>query len=234
MSTIVSDRGTQPWFRRLYLPAYSVRDAARYAGISPQTVANWHYRHTALGPALPGREHRKPVSYLQLIEVAVVAVFRAFGVPLNSIRKTRQYMAQTFNAEYPFAEYCFKTDGYHLLMNLHEFEPNVNVRGLIVADKGGQLGWERMMQDRLYEFDYEYELALRWHPAGRASLVIIDPRIAFGAPMVSGLPTWVLKGRYDAGEDINEIIDDFSLPYEAVRDGLHFEGVKLNGDSVLG
>ena len=227
MTTLISVRGMEPWRRRLYLPAYRVSDAAYYAAISPQTVANWHYRQAALGAALPGREHRRPLSYLQLVEVAIVAVFRKFGVPLNSIRRTREYMAQSFKSEYPFAEYKFKTDGYHLLMDLLEFEPIWDFRKLIVADKGGQLGWERMMEDKLYEFDYEYDLAIRWHVAGRQSPVIIDPRIAFGAPTIEGIPTWVLKGRWKAGESIEDIEVDFKLSQEGVKYALEFEGIRV-------
>jgi len=227
MTTLTSVRGMEPWRRRLYLPAYRVSDAARYAGISPQTVANWHYRQATLGPALPGREQRRPLSYLQLVEVAIVAVFRKFGVPLNSIRRTREYMAQNFESEYPFAEYKFKTDGYHLLMDLLQFEPTWDFHKLIVADKGGQLGWERMMEDKLYEFDYEYDLAIRWHVAGRQSPVIIDPRIAFGAPTIEGIPTWALKGRWKAGESIEDIEVDFRLTQEGVKYALEFEDIRV-------
>ena len=41
--------------------------------------------------------------------------------------------------------------------------------------------------------------------------MLIDPRISFGAPMIKGVPTWVLKGRHEAGESIGDIRDDFSL-----------------------
>lgn len=217
----------EPWRRRLYLPAYQVSDAARYARTSPQTVANWHYRNGDSVPVLPGKERRRPLSYLQLVEVAVVAVFRQFAVPLQSIRRAREYMAQNFNAEHPFAEYKFKTDGYHLLMNVREFEPEIQIpETLIVLDQGGQLGWERMMVDRLFEFDYEFDLALKWHVAGRQSPVLIDPRIAFGAPTVKGVATWILKGRSQAGESLADMTEDFGLTEDELQFGLEFEGIR--------
>ena len=195
MTTLTSVRDTDPWRRRLYLPAYMVQDAARYTHTTTRTINNWHFTEMGSGITLPGRERHRPLSYLELIEVAIVAIFRHFGVPLSSIKRTRDYCAQTFREEYPFAAYRFKTDGFHLLMHLKEFEPDVDIEKLIVADRAGQLGWERMMADKLFEFDYEEELAIKWHVAGRQSPVLIDPRIAFGAPMVRGIPTWVLKGR---------------------------------------
>ena len=86
-----------------------------------------------------------------------------------------------------------------------------------------------MMVDRLMEFDYDldYELALQWFAAGRQSQVMIDPRVSYGAPMVKGIPTWVLKGRWDAGESIPDIQEDFALAEDEIADGLRFEGVEV-------
>lgn len=226
MPNLIAVRGVEPWRRRLVLPAYRITDAARYVDESPQIIANWYYRNTQSGVTIPGKESGKPLSYLQLIEVAVVSAFRKLGLSLQRIRHARQYLAQRFNSEYPFAEFRFRTEGYHILMDLQQIEKDMDMR-LIVADKAGQLAWEQIMEDRLLEFDYELDLVLKWHLAGRQSLVVIDPRIAFGAPTVSGLPTWVLKGRYQAGESIDDIIEDFLLDEVAIRDGLAFEGITI-------
>src|SRR4030042_6244461 len=221
----------QPWFRRLYLSAYRVSDAAKYAGTFPQSVANWHYRGE---PVLPGKQRKRPLNYLQLVEVAFVAFFRKNGVKMHRIRDTINYLKQNFGKENPLVEYEFKTEGMHILMEYNEFYPDPNLEKLVVTDRYGQLAWSHILEGKFAEFDYEFEIALRWHPAGRDSLVIIDPRIAFGAPMVHGLPTWVLKGRWNAHETLEEIQYEFELPEQAVRDGLTFEGIKLNGDSILG
>lgn len=230
MPDLIAVRGAAPWIRRLYLPAYRVTDAAKYAGVTTQTAANWHYRSAVShGPVLPGKQPGKHLSYLQLIELGVVAVFREWGVPLESISRTREYTAQTFNSEFPFVEYRFKTDGFHLLMNLVDVVPELKRDDLIVADKSGQLGWASMMEDKLLQFDYDlqYELALRWFVAGRDSRVVIDPRIAFGAPTVDGIATWVLKGRWKAGETLADIREDFGLTEEQIGDALKFEGVEV-------
>jgi len=226
MPDLIAVRKVEPWRRRLYLPTYRISEVARYVHESPQAIANWYYRETQTGVTLPGKEHGKSLSYLQLIELAVVSIFRKLGVSLTSIRKARQYLAQNFNSEYPFAEYKFKTEGFHVLLDLSQFELDEDMK-LVVADRGGQLAWEQVMEDRLLEFDYEYELVLKWHLAGRQSLVVIDPRVAFGAPTVSGLPTWILKGRFNAGESINDIKEDFNISENAIIDGLKFEGVNF-------
>ena len=215
----------EPWKRRLYLPAYRVHEAARYAGVSPQTVAYWHYRGGALGPVLPGRQRRKPLSYLELMEVAVVATFRRLGVSLQKIRKARDYTAQVMNSPFPFAEYQFKTEGQHMLMDLGEADRDSTIAGLVVADAGGQTAWQSEIEDRLRQFDYERDLAIVWHVAGHASPIVIDPRVSFGAPVVRGVPTWALRGRARAGETIQELAEDFQLTREHVVAALAFEGV---------
>jgi len=216
----------EPWRRRLYLPAYAVSDAARYARTRPRTVAYWHYRGGGLGPALPGKQPRMPLSYLQLVEVAFVATFRALGVSLQRIRKARDYLAQTFNSEHPFAEFRLQTEGRHVLLALQQIERDAQLGHLIVADASGQIGWQPLIAERFAEFDYEQGLALIWHVAGRASPVLIDPRISFGAPVVRGVPTWALKGRRIAGESVEELQADFRLEREEVLQALAFEGIK--------
>lgn len=212
----------QPWFRRLYLPTYRVGEAARYAGVHHNTVSAWFFRGN---PVLHGHKHGEPLSYLQLVEVAFVAFFRRMKVPMERIRAARMYVAQIFSEEFPFARYQFKTEGMHVLMRYHGFEPFDNIEDIIVADKFGQLAWGDFLGDKFAEFDYEYELAMRWHPDGPNSQVVIDPRFAFGAPVVQNLPTWVVKGRFIAGESPEEIADDFGITTEGVFDALHFEGV---------
>lgn len=176
---------------------------------------------------MESREHRTPLSYMQLVEVAFVAFFRQIGVPMPRIRSAKEYVAQTFRAEYPFVQLEFKTEGFHVLMDYQQFYPAHEFRKAIVADSNGQLAWTDLLGEKFAEFDYEHELALRWHPAGRNSPVVLDPRVAFGAPTVQGLPTWTLKGRYLAGEEVDEIVDDFDLARELVIEGLRFEGVRI-------
>ena len=230
MVGVSSNQQLERFRRRLYLPAYRVGDAARYARTAAQSVTYWHYGDGELGATLPGSQRRRPLSYMELVEVAFVSFFRSIGVSLQRIRNARIYAAQNLNAEYPFVDYRWQSEGVHLLMDFAQFEDTDEFK-VIIADRGGQLGWKDMMVEKFAEFDYDSIgddlLALRWHPAGRQSKVLIDPRISFGAPIVEGLPTWVLKGRWNAKEDVDEMIEDFDISREAVVQGLQFEGVEI-------
>lgn len=96
---------------------------------------------------------------------------------------------------------------------------------LLIGNRSGQLAWKQIIGDRFKEFEYEKGLATKWHVAGIGSSIIIDPRVQFGAPAVSGIPTWAIKGRWIAGESVAEIADDYSLTEKLVITALAFEGI---------
>ena len=221
-TTEIKNIEQEPWYERLFLPSYRIGEAARYAGAHPNTVSAWHRSGS---PVLTGRESRTDLSYMQLVEVAFVAFFRHQGIPLQRIRKARQYLSEQFACEHPFARYQFKTEGMDILMRHNKALGLGNIEQLVVANKYGQLAWVDLLGNKFMEFDYDYEIALRWHPAGRESQVIIDPRHRWGWPMVQGLETWAIKGSYDAGETFEEISRDYDVTIEGVLDALRFEGV---------
>ena len=60
------------------------------------------------------------------------------------------------------------------------------------------------------EFDPSGD-ARRLLPAGPASPVVIDPLVRFGRPSVAGVSTERLWELYNAGEDLNEIAENYEL-----------------------
>ena len=221
MKTLSSNRA-EPWRKRLHLPAYQVAEAARYARISAQTVVAWH--KVDRRRVLSEKEDGQRLSYLQLIELAVVAGFRKAKIPLPEIRAAREYVKRNLKSEHPFAEYQFKRYGKSLFTEFEE--EKTGRKKLLKANQAGQLAWKEIVGPLLKEFEYEPEgVAIRWHVAGPSSPIIIDPRLSFGTPTVKGVPTWIVKGRFDAGESDSMIADDFGIDVPAVREALKFEGV---------
>ena len=219
----------QSWRDRLSMPIYKNVEAARYSGITPQTVWNWR-RH------MPGYERGERLSYLDLIEVAFIAAFRNSGVSLRRIRRAREFVSERWNSQHPFVQRRWLTEGIHLMIELRELERGAKTDDLVVADEHGQLTWRNLIADRFDQFDYDDSIVAAWHVAGRESKVVIDPQQRFGTPTVEGLPTWVVKGRWDAhlmnGQVeplavIHEIEEDFGITEKAVFDGLAFEGIDL-------
>lgn len=61
------------WRERIHVPAYRVVEAARYARTSVQTVGNWQMGRGNRSRAIAHRDRGASLSYLQLIEVGVLA-----------------------------------------------------------------------------------------------------------------------------------------------------------------
>jgi uncharacterized protein (DUF433 family)/DNA-binding transcriptional MerR regulator len=227
MDKLVSHNKVDHWRRRLTLPAYQVKEAAHYAGITTRTILNWQKDGIEAGAALSERDKRVALSYLQLVEVAFVAALRKVGVRLEDIRNAHDYIGQKLHSEYPFADYRFKTDGKDIFMELDNFVKKGSGQKLVVVSKGGQIGWSEILKHKFEEFDYLENLAICWRPAGKGSPIKIDPRVSFGAPTVKGVPTWAIRGRWDAGENKEDIADDFRIEVPLITQALQFEHANL-------
>src|SRR5580704_17319895 len=156
----------EPWRARLEAPNYPIWEAAKYVHLAPRTISEWHSGKRHAGPALSERRGDGAISYLQLIEVAVVASFRKAGVPLDRIRKARSYLASSFGIDYPFARIRFRSDGKDLLADSDQFFGEKGKKKLFNANRHGQLEWTDIIGSRLKEFEYEGDLALKWHVRG--------------------------------------------------------------------
>ena len=206
------------WQSRLTVPNYGISEAARYADISAGTVGRWQ---TSM--ELPDRQPRKRISYYELIEIAVVSVCRQVGMKLVDIKAAHQYFSSQFKTPYPFATLDLKTDGVDLLK---DYSPeSEGAARMIAGNRNGQLAWRDVIAQRFREFEYERGVVTSWAVAGEKSSVIIDPRVRFGAPAVEGLPTWLIKERWEAGEPPEDTASEFNLKVRSVKDALKFEGI---------
>jgi uncharacterized protein (DUF433 family) len=223
----LDDAAHRHWVERLSVPAYQVSEAARYARTSVETINNWERVRGNRFTVSP-RERGKALSYMQLIEVGVVAAMRQSGVKLENIRNAREYLASKFQSQFPFAEYRLKTDGRQVLVSSDQVIPEGDRDKLIVVSQNGQLAWNEILHRLLQEFEYDEQIekVSAWRVAGLESPIKIDPRIAFGAPQVKGIPTWVLRERWKSGESLADIADDYGLPSRMVSASLRFEGVE--------
>lgn len=226
MTNLISTDSRDPWIRRLLLPAYQVKDAARYATVTTQTVRNWQQEAKEAGAAIASRKPRVSLSYLQLQELAIVSAMRAQGIELQKIRLARNYLSSRFGLEFPFSDRRVSNDGQDILMDLGD--ELGGALGLLVANKGGQYVWREIIGSRFKEFEYERNLAVRWNVGGARSGVVIDPRISYGAPSVRGVPTWALRGRFTSGETVGDIAKDFLISSADVKKALKFEGVAVH------
>ncbi len=93
----------------------------------------------------------------------------------------------------------------------------------------GQLEmWETIEHtiEKGVEFDPQTYLAKVWHPRLATSPnVVIDPRVAFGKPIVRGttVPTVVLFRQWRADKNKARVADWFDVPIDAVTSAIEYE-----------
>lgn len=217
------------WRKRLHLPAYRLGEAAVYSKISPQTVVDWERQSNAKTSALSRRDPKQGLSFFQLIELAVVAEMRRLGVPLNDIRRARDFLSRKWNVQYPFAVLKFKSDGVDILLD-HEWDSQNQLNEkLLTANRNGQYVWPFAVHSRLKEFNYGSDgLVESWKVNGRDSEIEINPRVAFGAPHVRGVATAAILQRWKEGMSIAEIAEDLEIAAKLVEEALQFEKIDVS------
>jgi len=226
----------------LGLGIYTRADAARLLGLSPGRVSSWvrGYRYV-WGPKDRRRRGKQPavirtdipiidgslaVSFLELVELFVVKQFRDKDIPLQTVRVAWNHAARAFDTLHPFADRRVFTDGGRIFMALQDDggAPDVlevSSRRMPFQVVAGPIFHESFHE---IEFDDNTALARRWWPRGREIPIVLDPTIAFGAPVVRGtrVPTATLA-RYAAGRPVKAVADAFELPAEQVKAAVAFE-----------
>jgi uncharacterized protein (DUF433 family) len=103
------------------------------------------------------------------------------------VRIAARIASEHFDTEHPFATRRVFTDGEHIFSAVTDDHLRPNVvqwsPGEIEQIAAGGL-FAQFLSD--IEFDASTSLARRWWPHGRATPVVLDPRVAFGAPVIAG------------------------------------------------
>lgn len=219
-----------------HLPAYSVAEAAHYLYMSPSTLRSWVAGRpyvTARGTRyfepllqLP-KSKRRLLSFTNLVEAHVLAAIRRkHGVTLPNVRSALDHLRGQYGIDHPLADVRFKTDGFDLFVEVLGQLVNVTMQG--------QVAMHEVIAAHLQRVEHDREgLAARLFPFTRYGAteveqprtVMIDPRIAFGRPVLAGtgIPTAILADRYKAGESMDDLADDYDCERELVEEAIRCE-----------
>jgi uncharacterized protein (DUF433 family) len=221
---------------------YSRAEVARLQRLSPGRVTSWvrGYRY-AWGPRGRRRRGEQPaviktdiptidgslaVSFLELVELFVVKQFRDKGIPLQTVRVAWNHAARAFDTLHPFADRRVFTDGGRIFMALRDDELAPDVLEVSSRRMPFQIAAGPIFRHTFaeIEFDEHTELARRWWPRGRHVPVVLDPAIAFGAPVVreTRVPTAIVA-RYAETRPLDAVADAFELPADRVEAAVTFE-----------
>jgi uncharacterized protein (DUF433 family) len=211
------------------VPAYSFGEAAALTGIPVSTLGSW-----VVGRSFPGRSGQrwsqavvqlpkgKPrfLSFTNLVEVHVLAAMRRkHSLKLDAVRKAVRYVHDALDVAHPLATEQFKTNGLDLFVE--------RLGKIINASREGQLGMKAVLTSSLTRVEYDDRgRAVRLFPALRradsAKSIVIDPRCAFGRPVIVGtaVPVADVRSRFDAGDSVEELACDFDVEPALIEDAL--------------
>lgn len=205
---------------------YTPREAARLVGTNAQQVLRWT---RGSGPSEPlWHAHYQfldddvtELSFLDLIEVRVVAAMRAAGISLQAIRFAMVFAQNKYNIERPLASRSFKADGSEILMDAVE---NDGEFVSLSKKSPGQKVFREIVSQSLSDLEYDGELAARWRPKSFQSIVI-DPARHFGDPILDefGVSTKTLNDEFEYFQDTKYLSSIYEIPETLVRSALKFE-----------
>jgi uncharacterized protein (DUF433 family) len=213
---------------------YSVPEAARLTGIDSRSISRWArgYHYPIRGSVRTSPpvfradfrpyEGRYALSFLDLMELRFVKAFRQHGLSFHKIRIASERAAKILLTHHPFASRRFFTDRKTIFLRIAEEEGDPELLDIV----RGQYGIDGIITPLLIE-DVEYgdEFPNRWYPLGKDGGVMIDPKHAFGQPLVAQcwVRTSVLYAAYKAEGSIEKAAAWYEVNESAVREAIGFE-----------
>jgi uncharacterized protein (DUF433 family) len=218
---------------------YPLPRAARLVGEDARTVRRWLKGYSwKQGDGQKASEPLWPLQYAaddelgseqvlgfnDLLELRTVSRFVELGVSLNVIRATIE-VARSYLGDYPLHSRRFVTDGRRIFMEAVE---RINEDPKLLDVRGRQYAIADIIRPSLLEgidFDNADE-ARRWYPVPKKRLIVLDPQVQFGEPIVAdgGVPTDTLAAAFKAeGEDVNRVARLYRVKPQEVRAAVAFE-----------
>ena len=225
---------------RYNIPTYFTAEVARLVDISRYRVRRWLEGYVFTLES--GRRRQRPVvqrawqdqvyphyaSFFNLVELLFVKRFLDYGFSLQYLRKAFEEARNILGIKH-FAHQSFFTDGKKICLKVKEKdvakEKDMAILELlsdgqwVISDVIIQLAHQ-------IDFDKSTESAIRWFPLEGSRLIVLDPLISFGQPIIAekGITTENIFDLFIAeGKKIHPICEWMNLTSEEVEAAVNFE-----------
>jgi uncharacterized protein (DUF433 family) len=217
---------------QLEVATHDVREASRYLRVPVSTLWWWldggerngrHYepviRESATGSDV--------MTWGEFVEAWYVRQYRReHHVDLSDLRQLINGLREELGLRYPLAyEKPYVGPGRQLVKRVQDEIDLPQDLWMVVAGRKNQLVLTPTMTQFIerVEFDAADKSATAIRPRGAGSAIVIQPDRAGASPNVRGIRTEALVELVDAGEEIEDVARDFSLPIEELREALSYE-----------
>ena len=217
------------------IPAYPQREAARYLRLHPATLRSWvagrGYQTKRAGSKFfrplitPADPKSRTLSFSNLIEAHVLRALRTqHSVPLTAVRDAIAYAQEELGINRILLSRELRTHAGEVLLDKYGH--------LISLSRSGQLAMRQILEAHLRRVEWDVgPIPVRLYPfltveaLDAPKVIAIDPRIAFGRPVVfsRGVSTAAIIGRIDAGESVEAVAEDYELGKEEVEQAVLYE-----------
>jgi uncharacterized protein (DUF433 family) len=230
-----------PALDRRELPAYTRAEAALFLGINESTLNTWTVGRSyktvrGLQFAQPVIELADPenriLSFFNLAEAHILAATRFHhGVTLSSIRRAIKHLVAVYPAtqKHPLLSRDFETDGKDMfLRDVGGGGQPKSGEEVINLSKGGQLGFPAILDLFLQHIERDEKFRpSRIYPIVGSSPskdIAIVAGVSSGRPIIegTGVPVWTVFNRFNLGEALESIAEDFEIPNEKVRRAIEY------------
>jgi uncharacterized protein (DUF433 family) len=226
-----------PEVSRLGTGFYTVPEAARLLRLPSRTINRWlgGYSYISGGqqsrmpplwtPELPAVDARLELGFRDLIELRFIQAFIQQKVDLRVIRRCLEMAREVVQDTRPFSTRRFKTDGRTIFLE----SLTADGGGEILDLRRGQYVIKSVLEQTFKDLDIEEGVVARWRPFQGRESIVIDPRRAFGQPIVAeaGVPTVALAEAVEAEGSVERVSRLYEVPLMAVRDAVRFENSLL-------
>lgn len=214
--------------------AYTAAEAARFIKLPVATLRSWvvgrHYPKARgvgqFSPLIkPARREPLFLSFWNLIEAHVLRSLRTeHGVALTEVRNALKYAEHQLKIERLLLSRQLSTDAGQMFLD-HYGE-------LINLSASGQLAMRKMFDEHLKRVEWdEWHFPVRLYPFLSSNVeiaakpIVIDPKIAFGRPVVArlGISTRAIAERIDAGETVKDLASDYELEPDEIEQAVLYE-----------
>ena len=208
---------------------YTIAEAARYSRAKPAEIRRWlhgYSRRQRSYPPLwqPQVDYPSGIGFLDLLELRMVTEFVRHGVRLSVVRASIERARERFHDEFPLTTHRFLTDGRRIFLEALHTEGQAEPMLDMAAQ---QRVIETVIRPSLLagiEFG-ESGRARRWFPVKGRKIVVLDPRISFGAPILAeyGIRTDTIAGSMKGEGSAARVAALFNIPQAAVKAAVAFE-----------
>jgi uncharacterized protein (DUF433 family) len=220
---------------------FSESVAARLLRVPPTTLHRWLNGDRRRGVEYPpvirvAPTDRRDVTWGEFVEAGLLAQYRyTHKVPLRELRTCVDRLRERFHTAYPLAsKRPYVGEGRRLLLEIQE-ETHLDPDFCLVAVANDQpvlLPAADYFVSRV-EFDEHQLVAVGWRPSHDPdSPVRMRPDVRFGLPAIGGIRTEVLWEHAVAGDEAEQIADEFNLEVADVEWALAYERVGRRAEAA--